>query len=195
MREADPAADMPLLIIVNGRPATGKTWLAERLSTDLGIPLFTKDEVKELLGDVVGAADRESARALGEASIHLIFEHAEAVLLTGQPAIIECPLIPDLSVEPIAKIQQETGCRLLQLFLRADPEVILERYERRHRNEVHFDEDAFEELKVSLQATEVDPVPIDGQTVVLDTTDFELVDIDALISQIRAALEPAPTPP
>ncbi len=47
---------------------------------------------------------------------------------------------------------------------------------RRHRNEVHFDEDAFEELKVSLHTTEVDPVPIDGDTIILDTTDFESID-------------------
>jgi predicted kinase len=95
------ASSSPLLIIVNGRPATGKTSIAERLSTELGIPLFTKDAVKELLGEVVGAPDRGAAKALGEASIALIFQHAETVLATGSPAIIECPLIPELTVEPL----------------------------------------------------------------------------------------------
>ena len=184
-------ADSPLLIIVNGRPATGKTGLAGRLSTELGVPLFTKDAVKELLGDVVGAADRDAAKTLGEASIALIVQHAEAVLATGSSAMVECPLIPELSVAPVREVQERTGCRVLQVFLTADPEVILERYGERERNEVHFDAEAREELEVSLRTAEVGPVPIDGETITLDTTDFDTVDIEALTERVRAAMSPS----
>jgi len=182
------ASASPLLVIVNGRPATGKTSLAERLSTDLGIPLFTKDAVKELLGDVVGAPDRGAAKTLGEASIALIFQHAETVLATGSPAIIECPLIPELSIEPLAGLQERTNCRMLQIFLVADPDVILKRYDGRERNDVHFDEDARIELESSLRLTQVDPVPIEGETIRLDTTDFDQLDIEGLVARVREQL-------
>jgi predicted kinase len=181
-------SEPPLLVIVNGRPATGKTRLAERLSAEFGIPLFTKDAVKELLGDVVGAADRDAAHTLGHASIVLIFQHAEAVLATGAPAIVECPLIPELSADPVRELQERTGCRILQIFLKADPDVILRRYDERDRNEVHFDEEARKELELSLRQTEVDPVPIDGETIHLDTTDFDDAEIEMVFERVRAAL-------
>jgi predicted kinase len=184
---ADAAAS-PLLVIVNGRPATGKTSIAERLSTELGIPLFTKDAVKELLGEVVGAADRGAAKTLGEASIALIFQNAETVLASGSPAIVECPLIPELSIRPLAEMQERTGCRLLQIFLVADAGVILARYDSRDRNGVHFDHEARQELEVSLRLTQVDPVPIDGETIELDTTEFDSVDVEALIAHVREQL-------
>jgi len=180
----------PVLVLVNGRPATGKSSVASRLSESLGIPLFTKDEVKELLGDVVGAPDRETARTLGEASIALVFQHAEAVLATGASAIVESPLIPELTVPILDRIESRTGCRVLQLFLVADPEVILERYRNRDRSDVHFDDEAIDELEQSLREAEVPPVPIRGETWTLDTTDFEAVDLDALAERVRQAVGP-----
>jgi glucokinase len=175
----------PLLILVNGRPATGKSALAARLAQELDVVLFTKDDVKELLGDLVGAPDRAAARTLGEASIAIMFQHAEAVLATGAPAMIECPLIPDLTVPILDGLRERTGCGFLQLFLIADPDVILDRYRNRDRNDVHFDAEALRELEQSLRENEVPPVPIDGETWTLDTTDFETLDIDALVAGVR----------
>jgi predicted kinase len=188
MQAMTQPSEAPLLVLVNGRPATGKTSIAERLSTDLGIPLFTKDAVKELLGEVVGAADRDAARTLGEASIALIFQHAEAVLASGAAVIVECPLIPELSERPLRELQERTRCRIMQIFLVAHADVILSRYDARDRNEVHFDDEARKELEVSLRLTQVDPVPVTGETVHIDTTDFDSVDVDALVERVRAAL-------
>lgn len=176
----------PLLIIVNGRPATGKSAVAARISERLEIPLFTKDEVKELLGEVVGAADRDAARVLGEASIALIFQHAEAVLATGVDAIVECPLIPELTVPVLAGLEERTHCRFLQLFFVADPEVILERYGDRDRSDVHFDDEARKELEASLRTSELEPVPLPaGETWTIDTTDFEAVNVDGIVERVR----------
>lgn len=184
----DGRTSEPLLILVNGRPATGKSAIASQLSEALDVPLFTKDEVKELLGEVVGAPDRDAARALGEASIALIFQHAEAVLATGAPAMVECPLIPELTVPILEGIEERTGARVLQLFLVADPDVILERYRNRDRSDVHFDDQAVQELEQSLRESEVPPVPIHGETWTLDTTNFEAVDLGSLAGRIRGQI-------
>jgi hypothetical protein len=66
--------------------------------------------------------------------------------------------------------------------------VILARYDSRDRDEVHFDHDARQELEVSLRLTQVDPVPIDGETIEVDTTEFDSVDVDALIARVRGQL-------
>ena len=39
----------PLVLIISGPPCTGKTTLARRLATDLGLPLMCKDTIKEVL--------------------------------------------------------------------------------------------------------------------------------------------------
>ena len=45
----------PLLFVITGRPATGKTTLARRLAVDLRLPLIHKDGLKESLYDALGA--------------------------------------------------------------------------------------------------------------------------------------------
>ena len=44
-----------LAVLVNGLPGAGKTTLAGTLSRHLGLPLFSKDVIKEVHADVLGA--------------------------------------------------------------------------------------------------------------------------------------------
>lgn len=45
------------LILITGRPGTGKSTLAGLLARHLAVPLICKDTIKEPLLDVIGAAD------------------------------------------------------------------------------------------------------------------------------------------
>ncbi len=175
----------PLLVIVNGRPCTGKTTLASMLSRDLGIPLFSKDAIKEKLGEALGAEDRAASRRLGAAAIALMYQQAEIVLTSGLPAMIESPLIPELAEREIEELQSRTGCRILQVFLRADPSVILERFRSRPREGVFFHEEELKELEETV-ATELAPVPVAGKTITVDTKDFRTVDFAHVVGQVRA---------
>ncbi len=173
-----------LLIVVNGRPCTGKTTLASMLSRDLGIPLFSKDAIKETLGDILGARDRSSSRRFGAAAITLMYQQAEIVLTSGLPAMIESPLIPELAEREIEELRNRTGCRILQIFLRAEPSVILERFRSRPREGVFFHEEELEELEAAVSA-ELKPVPVTGETLIVDTTDFCAVDYWQVVEQVR----------
>lgn len=173
----------PLFIIVNGRPCTGKSHLASMLSEELKIPLFAKDSIKEKLGAVLGAKDRAASGRLGVVSIALMYQQAEIVLASGFPAMIESPLLPNLAADEIEEVRNQTGCRLFQIFLRAEPDVILERFRSRARGGVHFHDEALRELEAIVE-TELEPVPISGHTLIVDTTDFQSVNYPEIIERV-----------
>ena len=56
-------------ILVSGLPATGKSTMAAYLSKQLGIPVFSKDAIKERLFDTLGFSSREEKVRLGVAAM------------------------------------------------------------------------------------------------------------------------------
>ena len=62
-------AQTPLLILIAGPSGTGKTSLSHYLAPRLGLPLQSKDQIKELLLDSFGWADLEVSRKLGEVKV------------------------------------------------------------------------------------------------------------------------------
>ena len=154
------------------------------ISRDQGIPLFSKDVIKETLGEALGAEDRSASRKLGAAAIAVMYQQAEIVLTSGLSAMIESPLIPELAENEIEELRSRTGCRILQILLRAEPSVILDRFRSRPREGVFFHEDELRELEAAV-ATELKPVPVSGETIIIDTTDFRAVDFAQITEHVR----------
>ncbi|HVX29130.1 MAG TPA: AAA family ATPase, partial [Nitrolancea sp.] len=79
----------PLLVIVSGPPASGKTTIAERLAGALNLPLLTKDSFKELLADTLHVDGIDWSKKLGAASFELLFSLAERLLVANVSVVIE----------------------------------------------------------------------------------------------------------
>ena len=73
------ASDLPLLVVVTGPPAAGKTTVARGIAQRLRLPLVEKDTIKEALFDTLGTGDLAWSRRLGEATYGVIWALREAV--------------------------------------------------------------------------------------------------------------------
>ena len=67
-------------ILVAGMPASGKSTIAVRISESLGIPMLSKDSIKEVLFDDLGFHSRAEKVQLGTAAMHILY-YAAAQLM------------------------------------------------------------------------------------------------------------------
>ena len=76
-------------ILVAGMPASGKSTIAVRISESLGIPMLSKDSIKEVLFDDLGFHSRAEKVQLGTAAMHILYYAAAQMMKAGKPFILE----------------------------------------------------------------------------------------------------------
>ncbi len=180
----------PLLVIVLGPPASGKTTLARRLAAGLSWPLMTKDMIKEELYEVLGGEDIEQSRRLGHASIMLLLQFAEVQVAAQRSCLVECNFRRRWHNVHFRALQERYPYEPLQVLCRASHSVLAERYRRRaesgERHPVHMDAGRLGEYDEALVREQSVPLEIGGRVIEVDTTDFAAIDYAALVEQIRA---------
>ena len=122
---------MSWLILVTGHPASGKSTLADRLSQDLNMPVWHRDEFKEVLFDTLGSHSPEDSRRLGGASWELLRHAALAVMRHRLPVILEANLSPVPGREEVRALLEANGYQALELVVEAPPAVLTTRFQRR----------------------------------------------------------------
>jgi len=90
----------PVLILVNGAPAAGKSTLAQAMAEATNLDVFSKDRVKEELYDIGpfpldSQAGFERSQALGARAVEIMFERVRAHLDAGKSAIVDCNMVPE----------------------------------------------------------------------------------------------------
>ncbi|HZC06717.1 MAG TPA: AAA family ATPase [Ktedonobacterales bacterium] len=187
----------PLLVIISGKLATGKTTLGRRFAADLSLPFFFKDGVKETLFDALDAADRASSRRLGVASFTLLRYVTEAMLSAGQSLMIEANCLEEYDAPFYQSALSRHGARIAQVWLTAAPETILARFEHRaaspQRHSGHVELAHMDEFRSALQDGDDAPLPLGGALLTVDTTDFATIAYHSLLNWLRSALDGANT--
>ena len=181
----------PLLLIINGLPASGKTSLARRLSTDLKLPAFARDSIYETLYDALAYPQNEIPAQLGSAAFALLYHVLGSVLGVGQSVIVEGFFgRPELRTTEFLKLQQVHNFEPFQIMCVADGNVLIKRVIERAKSDArhfgHQDEAWLAQNKELLLQGRIPPLKLSGELIEIDTTNPEQMDYAGLLHRIRA---------
>lgn len=199
-------------ILVSGIPAAGKSTIARLLSHKLGIPVISKDDIKEILFDHIGFTSREEKVRLGTASMDVMYYAASQMLKTNTPFILENNF-ENASRDGLNRLLADSDCPVLTITLTGDYETIYRRFVERNispdRHRGHVVNDCYpekvhrtnEELLANTISLEqyIEGIRLRGfdafvgskDQIIVDTTDFTKVDIDELFRRIDVWLKEA----
>lgn len=182
------------LIIITGQLAAGKTSYGKKISEELKIPFFSKDEIKELLFDSLnsGNLDYESKRKIGASSYSVFYYIIEEQMKVGMSVIAESNFVKE-SIPFIKNLLEKYEYKSITVRFEGDLHTLHKRFlqrecsGKRHEglvsNGVFDDFENFE--KTSIKANEF---IINDNEIVVDTTDFAKVDLNRIIDAIKANL-------
>jgi predicted kinase len=182
--------ERPLVVVVTGPPASGKSSIAETLARELPAPLIAKDPVKEALFDALGTGDAEWSKGLGIATYAILFLVLEEELRAGRSCLLEANFDHNEASAQLAAIQLRQPFRALQIVCTASRDVLLERFRARSgsRHPGHIDDERLEDVVESIDAGRWRALELEGETIEVDTTDWSNVDVDGLVERARSAL-------
>lgn len=172
------------VIILNGKPCTGKSYYLKKLSVDLDLSYITRDEFKELLFDELGTENQEWSKKLGGVSYTLLFKMLEKLLKTKKSFILESNFNPTQHQQKLKTLFEGYGYRSVEVFFEAEPSVLYERFKARwnsgERHRGHVDNERFLEFEKKLKEDVLLPLGISDKIIKIDTTDFASVDYGSL---------------
>lgn len=188
-------------ILVTGIPAAGKSTMAGRLAERFGLPVISKDKIKELLYDDLGFKSRDEKVKLGIASMNIMYYTAAQLMKNNQPFILENNF-EKISKEPLMEILERYAYTAITVTLTGNYSQIYKRFAERnnspdrHRghivNDVYPEKNpnrtvksvSYEEFVNGITERGMDSFTANGPRIVVDTTDFSKVQIETLINQI-----------
>lgn len=165
------------LIVLNGMAGAGKTTLAGPLAAELGVPLVSKDAIKEAIGDAVDAPlPTRAIGALAADALWRIVGMLEGVVLA------ESVWLAGRDEEWFRRGWASAGSPAgLELWCEAPREVMRERFLSRSRHAAHDDRGRIAEWETAADAA----CPMIGFPVVpVDTS--APVDVPGLAAIIQA---------
>ncbi len=161
------------VIFISGPPASGKTFIAKRLSDELNIPLISKDAIKEGLFDKLGESDREWSKKIGSASFKLLLMLSNELFSKGTSFIVESAF--RAGDEQCFQIPYDKYT-VTQLWCNANDDVLLLRFRERAlsglRHSGHQDHLNLPELEGLLENKAFKPLDLAIELVSIDTNNF-----------------------
>ena len=170
------------VILINGLPGAGKSTLAAQLGDELGVPVVSKDSIKEALADI--CQGQVGSGTLGRIASETMWQLVAAVPGT---AIVESWWYRPRDLGFVREgLAQSGNPRVTEVWCALRPGLAWERYLGRSRHEIHPTGESAERDWAEWSANAV-PLGV-GRTVRVDTS--SPVDAASLAGRLAAAAAP-----
>jgi len=183
----------PYLIIVSGPSGVGKTTLAQRLASDLHLPVLHRDGLMETLYDVFKMQPETRHPLLNTASVQLMYYVAGILLDAGQSLIVEITLSqPERSKPEFLALKAQHNFVPLQIMCGGDGEIIMQRFLARigtpDRHPCHRDHRLLTNKPEAILRGYHPLMDIGGEVITLDMTDPATLNYGALLERVRTQM-------
>jgi predicted kinase len=172
----------PLLIVVTGPPASGKSSIARELASELRIPFLSKDELKERLYEEIGSG-RELEDAIERSALAILYSVARSNLTVGVDVLLESNFDRESDTAPLRELE----ARIVQVHCGGETEALVRHFAERsasgdrHPGHDGDPEDA-EELRRKIDSGLWDPLDLPGELIRVDASRGE-VDVESIASR------------
>lgn len=166
---------LPRLLLLHGPPCAGKTHVSDFILREFVLPAMSKDIFKEVLYETLGWSDRAWSRQLSQAAMSLLYAYAHSLLAQGQSCMLEANFVSHLAQAELTRLFGAVSCQTCQIFVCADRAVLAQRFRERarrgHRHPGNLDHILQHEYAAdSIPAAQLEPIPVPGPLLRLDTT-------------------------
>jgi predicted kinase len=183
----------PLLVVVSGAPASGKTTLATRLADDLRLLFIGKDALKEAICDAIGLpADVAASMRAGSAAFSAAFTLARETLAAGHGVVLEGNFRRGVAEPELAPVVAVGDACLIHCAAKGD--VVASRYRERSaagfRHPAHRDDERAPALDADLESGRFLPLELGIPVMVVATDDGLQPEYHAILEFAAHARQP-----
>jgi predicted kinase len=177
----------PLLVVITGMPASGKSTLAHLLSKETRLPLLSRDELKEGYINTAGISHNQVPDSVAIHIYESFFETAELLLSKEISIIVEAAFQDKLWRPKLAALSVRAAIKII--ICKVNPALASERFANRLSNdpgrEKYHGDTSFNSLqKNNAWAEKYEPVKMDVPTLEVDTTDNYKPSLEKIIQFI-----------
>lgn len=177
----------PLLVVVTGSPATGKTTLAHILSHTINCPLLSRDEFKEGLINTLDRSHSQVDRSVDLEVYETFFETIELLLSKKISLVVEAAFQDKLWRPKLLSLLEIATIKII--ICKTGNDLIKARFANRLSNDpgrerFHGDQSLNAE-QIAALIDHYKPVNLEVPTLEVDTTQDYDPDLSAIINFIR----------
>jgi adenylate kinase family enzyme len=170
----------PYLLVVTGRPGSGKTTFAKTLSNDIYMPLISRDQIKEGYVHTLGKKHSELPQEANKIATEIFFDTLKVLLFNNVSVIAEAAFRHRIWASQLEQFKDKA--RIYLLICKVEDKVALDRFIKRGLNNTfreYFHGDK------SVETTDIYEEPrLDVPTFYIDTSGEYNPSIQELIKTI-----------